>query len=55
MPYTAEPKLDLQVPCRKCGQHTVSVQPWDSSDEAFTDYHYTCECGHGWWCEGADA
>jgi transposase-like protein len=56
MPFTAEPKLDLQVPCRDCGQHTVTVQPWDSSDEAFTDYRYECQsCGKQWWCEGADA
>lgn len=56
MPFTAEPTLDLKVPCRQCGQNTVTEQPWDSFDEAFTDYRYACQsCGHAWWCEGPDA
>lgn len=41
--------------CRKCHEFTVSVQQWDSNCGGYTDYKYTCACGHVWWIEGPDS
>lgn len=46
----------VDVACRKCGRTgAVTVRTWESSDGAYEDEKYTCECGHYWWVEGADA
>lgn len=52
---TFDPPQSTAAKCRKCGQQTVTVQSWDSNDGAYTDYKYTCACGHTWWVDGIDS
>lgn len=55
MPYDG-PAVTVAVKCRKCPSEQVQRQVWDSSDGAYTDYHYSCPaCGHSWWIDGPDA
>lgn len=54
MPYDGQ-VLDSDKPCPDCGG-SVKIKVWDSSDEAFTDYHYICQaCPKNWWIDGPDA
>lgn len=54
--YTDKTVAEPTIPCRACGKMTVTSRAWDSSDGAYTDYHYECgACGHSWWIEGPDA
>ena len=41
--------------CKKCGQKTVTYQEWDSNCGGYTDFKYTCQCGHSWWVDGIDS
>ena len=48
----------VDLPCRKCGKKEVQEETWDSFDEAYTDYKYTCtnpDCKHYWWVDGIDS
>ena len=50
------PRKLLDVACRKCGVHAVSMREWESSCGGWEDYQYKCHhCGHTWWVEGIDA
>lgn len=41
--------------CAKCGKAGgIEYSVWDSSDGAYTDYHYRCKCGNDWWVDGDD-
>ncbi len=55
---TFAPEGPTRYRCRRCKRDTVKVERWESHDEAYEDYRYTCEdpsCGHVWWVEGPDS
>lgn len=44
------------VHCPKCkSTGSLEYSKWDSSDGAYTDYHYRCTaCRYSWWVDGDD-
>ena len=55
MPFTTDWEKEEDCACPKCRKHTVSSRKWESSDGAFEDYYFQCECGYNWWVDGIDS
>jgi DNA-directed RNA polymerase subunit M/transcription elongation factor TFIIS len=52
--YDSKPVPDIICPaCKKAG--CVRLQVWESSDGAYDDEKYTCQCGNTWWTDGIDS
>ena len=40
--------------CWKCKSNEIIYSLYESSDGAYEDLHYKCECGNDWWVESSD-